>query len=191
MTSRIDSQSPMAHPNRLQVRKAHPVCSVRRERGVGLIEVLLAVVIISVGFLATARMQIEGMSASQNSYSLSQARFMVLDMAERMRANRVALSNGLYDGMETAAGVSAPACLESTTPCFPADRVAADRFAWSQLLHPSNNGVVPILPSSDTVTAQGTVELVNGAYIVTATWAERAEGNNGPGARSFSIRVVP
>lgn len=183
--------NPGLHPQRPRAQRHVTVSAAARQRGVGLIEVLLAVVIVSIGFLATARMQIEGMSASQNAYSLSQARFMVLDMAERMRANRVALADGSYDGLVTEPGVTAPACMNGGASCFPQDRVLADRFAWSQLLHPVQAGAVPILPSSPTVSAQGTVNFVDGAYVVTATWAERPEGNSDGGARSFSIRVVP
>ncbi len=160
-----------------------------RQRGVGLIEVLLAVVLLSIGFLAAARMQIEGMNASQNSYSLSQAKFMVLDMSERMRANRVALTANRYDGVETRPGTSEPPCVSAGTACSPTERAQADIHAWSQLLHPSDDGTSPLLPSTPTIEAKGTVDLVDGVYEVTAVWAERVNGDSEQ--RSVSIRVVP
>ena len=49
---------------------------LEHQSGVGLLEVLIALIILSFGFLATARMQVEGMRYSQGAYNLSQAKFM-------------------------------------------------------------------------------------------------------------------
>jgi len=45
--------------------KRHTPRNLTRQKGVGLIEVLLAVIILSIGFLAAARMQVEGIAANQ------------------------------------------------------------------------------------------------------------------------------
>lgn len=160
-----------------------------RQSGIGLIEVLLAVIIMSIGFLAAARMQIEGMSASQNAYALSQAKLMVQDMSERMRANRQGLAAGNYTNLSTAANTAAPGCLTSGTACTPAQRAQGDAYAWRELLHPSAAGATPLLPSADGITASGSVTFVDDTYVVTATWAERVGGE--PESRSYSVRVVP
>ena len=160
-----------------------------RERGVGLLEVLLAVVLMSIGFLASARMQIEGMAASQSAYSASQAKLMVQDMTERMRANRVALSNNQYDGLETSNSTTDPGCFTSGNPCSPSQRVVADLHSWSQFLHPENENATPLLPSTDTIEAIGTIDFVDGSYKVSVTWADR--DSNGSFERSYSVRVMP
>jgi len=158
-----------------------------REHGVGLIEVLLAVVLMSIGFLASARMQIEGMAASQSAYSASQAKLMVQDMSERMRANRVALADNEYDDLQTSANTTDPGCYTSGNPCTPSQRVAADIHEWSQFLHPEDQNATPLLPSTDDVEAIGTIDFEDGGYRVTVTWADRdsAEG------REYSVRVMP
>lgn len=163
----------------------------RSQRGVGLIEVLLAVVLLSIGFLASARMQVQSMSYSQNAYALSQAKYLVLDMSERMRANREALRANLYDGLETATGTSEPGCVATGTTCSAAERVAADRHAWSLALHPVAAGAVPLLPGTPAIPALGRVtrDAASGAYQVSVRWAERDGGSQQE--REVSVQVIP
>lgn len=56
-------------------------------KGVTLIEVLVAVVITSIGILGFASLQFLGLNSNQSAYSRSQATFIATDLAERMRAN--------------------------------------------------------------------------------------------------------
>lgn len=163
--------------------------AARQQRGVGLIEVLLAVVIVSIGFLAAARMQVQSMSTSQNNYALSQAKFIVLDMSERMRSNRPALEAGSYGGLETADGKSMPDCVNNATACSPADRMAADLYAWSEYFHPTSANTPPLLPSAPNVEAKGSIEKMGDSFQVTASWAERVD--NDFVERTYSVRVIP
>lgn len=66
-----------------------------RERGLSLIEVLVAIVVLSVGLLAMAGLQLTGLRASQGAGLRAQAATLASDMAERMRANLADASN--YD----------------------------------------------------------------------------------------------
>jgi len=163
----------------------------RTQRGVGLIEVLLAVILLSIGFLASARMQVQSMIHNQNAYALSQAKYLALDMSERMRANRDGLRAGLYEDLETAANTVEPGCVAAGTTCSAAERVAADRHAWSVALHPTSAGTVPLLASTADIAAVGRVtrDALGGAYRVSVAWAERVD--DGHAAREVAVRVVP
>lgn len=77
----------------------------RRGRGFSLIEVLIALLVTSVGLLGLAALQVSAMKYNHNAYLRSQATFLAKDMTERMRANRVAALGGGYD---IAFGVAAP-----------------------------------------------------------------------------------
>ncbi|MFK7892804.1 MAG: type IV pilus modification protein PilV [Granulosicoccus sp.] len=66
------------------------------ERGIGLIEILIAVVVISIGFLATARMQVDSMRLSQSAYFQTQAAFLASEMIDRMRSNLPGVTSGFY-----------------------------------------------------------------------------------------------
>ena len=67
----------------------------RRVRGVGLIEVLVAVAILAFGLLGIAALQATALRNSQSSYQRSQAVTLTYSILDRMRANRtVTLANG-------------------------------------------------------------------------------------------------
>lgn len=162
------------------------------QRGIGLIEVLLAVVLLSIGFLAAARMQVEGMRYSQSAYALSQAKFMATDMTERMRANRAGLDNGAYNALTTAAGTSEPLCLTAGTSCSTADIAQADLHAWSRYLHAADSDTefVALLPSSSTVSAQGTVvyDAATKVWTVAVQWSEHIDGSDQQ--RNVALQVI-
>jgi len=75
------------------------------QAGVSLIEVLVAVVLLSIGLLGLAGLQASGMRVGQSSIHRSQAAQLAQDIIERMRAN--VASAGAYD---LALGDAAPAC---------------------------------------------------------------------------------
>ena len=164
-----------------------------QQHGVGLLEVLLAVIILSVGFLATARMQVEGMRYSQGAYALSQAKFMVLDMTERMRANRSGMNSNNYKGKSTSAGTSNPSCVVSGTACSPQDIALADLHAWSLNLHPASAsaGFTPLLPSSPSIEAGGTItyDAAEGSYSVSVQWSETINGTDT--LQDLAVKVFP
>ena len=148
-----------------------------RERGVGLIEVLVSVVILSIGLLAAARRQVEGMRFSQSAYHRSQAYFLASDIIDRMRANGVGVRAGAYDGAVTAAGLDAPDC--GGDGCSPDQIARRDVAQWSAALHPEGVAGAPVaaLPSAPGIPARGRVRAVGeNAYTVTMSWAETVGG---------------
>ena len=145
----------------------------QKQAGVGLIEILISVVILSIGFLAAARMQVEGMRSSQSAYHRSQAYFLASDIIDRMRANAVGVRAGAYDGAGTAAGLVPPDC--GGAGCSPDQIARRDVAEWSRALHPEGaaGGAVPALPSGPGIDARGTIAAVgDDAYTVTMVWAE-------------------
>ncbi|MEE9320309.1 MAG: type IV pilus modification protein PilV [Granulosicoccus sp.] len=162
------------------------------QRGVGLIEILLAVVLLSIGFLAAARMQVAGMRYSQSAYALSQAKFMTTEMTERMRANRAGLDSGAYDAMVTLGSTSEPLCLTAGTSCSAADIALADLHAWSRYLYAADNDAefVALLPSSSAIAAQGSVTFDAAAQVwnVTVRWSEYIDGSDQQ--REVALQVV-
>lgn len=66
--------------------RAHS-CAPRRSRGVTLIEVLVALVIVAIGLLGLAGMQVRGLSIQKDAHGRAIATQLALDLADRMRAN--------------------------------------------------------------------------------------------------------
>ncbi len=65
-----------------------------------LIEVLVALIILSVGLLGLAALQTSGVKFSQDAYIRSQATTLAYDVIERMRINRDWALNGDYSSTE-------------------------------------------------------------------------------------------
>ncbi|MGB7931059.1 MAG: type IV pilus modification protein PilV [Gammaproteobacteria bacterium] len=70
--------------------------SPRTQIGFSLLEVLIALVVLSIGLLGHSKIQALGVRASAEANLRTQATFLVNDMMERMRANREASSHNPY-----------------------------------------------------------------------------------------------
>jgi type IV pilus assembly protein PilV len=68
-----------------------------RQRGVTLIEVLVAVLITATGVLGAAAMQLNAVKFNQTSATRSTAVFLANDISDRLRANRADALAGRYD----------------------------------------------------------------------------------------------
>ena len=62
--------------------------TVRRQRGFTLVEVLVALVVMSVGMLGIAALYLEGLRAGRTALYRTTAVNLAGDMADRIRANR-------------------------------------------------------------------------------------------------------
>nr|WP_291014461.1 type IV pilus modification protein PilV [Hydrogenophaga sp.] len=68
-----------------------------RQRGVGLIEILVAVLILSLGLLGMAGLQSRSLSTNQSSYARTQAVMLSYYMLDAMRADRTSAELGNYN----------------------------------------------------------------------------------------------
>ncbi len=141
------------------------------ERGFTLIEVLISIVILSIGLLGVAGMQATSMSNNHQAFIKTQAAHMAADMADRIRANSDAVA--AYGDFSTAAAPAAPGnCIN--IGCTAAQLATYDLFQWSQafLRDPK-----PALPGG-----RGFISLTdNGAGLqvitITVLWQEPDSAN--------------
>lgn len=161
------------------------------QRGVGIIEVLLAVVIISFGFLASAQMQVQGMRFNQSAYFQSQANMMLKDITDRMRANRTGVLNGNYTGKTTGTSYTVPNCIANETPCSPAELAQRDLADWSANFHApaSITNFVPLLPSTTAHVAQGSITVNADVFTISVQWNENIEGTDK--LQQLSVQFMP
>ena len=70
--------------------------SIRTQTGTGMIEVLVAIVILSIGLLGLAGLQTAGLKSNQSASFRSTASMMAYSMLDSMRANRSSAGEGSY-----------------------------------------------------------------------------------------------
>jgi len=140
----------------------------RRERrlpaGSSLIEVLVSIVIASIGVLALAGLLTTASRYAKTSEIRATATLLASDLADRLRGNAGAVEAGAYD--LSAAFASAPppppvppACA-ATSPCAPGQMAAVDLAGWRARLRsrlPEGSGSVRF--NAPTGAAIGSVDL--------------------------------
>ncbi len=98
----------------------------RKQAGISLLEVLIATLVLSVGLLGLAGLQIAGMKTTHNSYQMQQATWFVHELLERMRANRVGAFAGNYNNASNCANAK-PTCATATA-CTAAEVASIDLY---------------------------------------------------------------
>ena len=83
----------------------------RKVRGVSMLEVLVAILILTVGLLGTASMQAQMQTTQVESYQRAQAIVLLQDMVDRVNANRKDVANYVAADL----GLSAQDCSVPTT----------------------------------------------------------------------------
>jgi len=107
------------------------VCIEFTQGGIGLVEVLVAMLVLAVGLLGLMRMQLAAKQASFEAAQRTQATGLARDMLERIRSNPVQLNAYLVNGLGSS---SSPPAAESCVPavCSPAQLARHDIHDWYQ-----------------------------------------------------------
>ena len=131
------------------------------QQGVTLVESMIALLVISIGLLGIASLQITAMSQNASSLNHSQAVWYAYNMSDRIRANISEFAN--YDGIDTANSYSQD-CMSSA--CTNAQMLTADAADWATMTGnlPGGRGVV-------TSTADG--------LLVSVMWDDEGTGATG------------
>lgn len=77
--------------------KQAPKPAPRRQRGVGLIEVLVSVLVVSLGLLGAVALQATALRNNQGSFERTQTAILTQGMFDAMRANMAGVTAGAYN----------------------------------------------------------------------------------------------
>lgn len=158
------------------------------QAGFTLLEVLVAVVIFSIGLLGIAGLQVAGMRYTHGSQLRAVATMQAENMADSMRANRTGLTDGHYNVQEEMPTSYPVDC--TVGACGPEQLAIFDLVTWNAAgdaskpresnadVLPGGDGVVCIdstpndgVPANWACDNQGTV------YAVKLVWNERSVGD--------------
>jgi len=155
-----------------------------KQSGVGIVEVLVALVVVSLGVLGMASLQLTGMQHSTGGYHRSKALLYAENMATRMRTNRPAIESFLFENIDSAAETCGtrpdPYCQASDAGvaerCDAAELAAFDVFTvscgdWGA--GAAEDGVNGALPNGQlTITCDEAPCLDTSTYTINVAWTE-------------------
>jgi type IV pilus assembly protein PilV len=136
--------------------------------GFTLVEVLVSMMVLSIGLLGVAGLQARSVRDNHNAYLRSQASMLAYEIGDRMRANREALisNSAIYNLAIADNAPSSPAnCVGSSIACSTSDLVQFDQSDWL-------NRVSTTLPSGDAGISCNTARVCT----VTVAWDENRDG---------------
>jgi type IV pilus assembly protein PilV len=136
-----------------------------RQRGITMVEALVALVVLSVGMLGIAGLYVSSLQAGRTALSRTQAVNLVNDMIDRIRAN--ATARNAYANATYAGGPAVQGCV--TTNNCAVDKLAQDDLARWIL---ATQGALPGTPTAVvTFTAAASTGRPD-RYQVVVTWQE-------------------
>ncbi len=135
----------------------------RSQQGMTLVEAMIALLVISVGLLGIASLQLTAMNQNTSSLNHSQAVWYAYNMSDRIRANMNEYDN--YDGIDTDNDYDQDC---ASNRCSAAQMRVFDASEWSDM--------IANLPAG-----RGMVDDGNDGLEVTVMWDDDGTGANGTG----------
>lgn len=154
-----------------------------RQRGFSMLEVLVALVLLSVALLSQARLQWMALANGKSADLKTTASLLANDLADRMRVNRAGFNAGSY-ALSAGADNSCVAVHfldqhAAPVTCTSAQIAADDLADWTSRLAgllPSGAGVACIDSTPDDGSAPGTAACdgLGGNYAIKVWWIDKA-----------------
>ena len=136
-------------------RRQARISALKSQKGASLIELMVALLVMSIGVLGVLAMQINSLRLSQNSYLYSQAGILANDIYEAMYAtsedNRV-----LYAAIDGSSSACSPTCDDEE------DMVSWHMYTWNQ-------NISNLLPQGE-----GSITRNDDDYIIEISFVQRA-----------------
>jgi len=165
-----------------------------RQTGFTLTEILVALVVLSVGLLGLAALQITGLRNNQSAYYRSIATTLAYDMADRIRANRTAEDLGSYRtvAMADAPGAGTTNCAPG--PCTTAAMATYDVSHWKCSLGNWNTNTIctnTLGVQGDLPLGDGSIAWAGGIYTISIRWDDDRSGALDAGDPIFAMSFRP
>lgn len=157
-----------------------------RQSGFTLLEVLVAMVVLSIGLLGLAGLQAVSLNNNQMAYYRAVASQQAYDMADRIRANRAGIAAGNYNNLNNTTPAD-PNCVANN--CSAANMAVSDHSQWNAnnaRLLPAGVGTVACVEG---LTAGCATNGPNWTFDITVAWTEKNAAANA--TQTFTTRFAP
>jgi len=146
------------------------VINMKKQRGMGMIEILMAVLITAVGLIGITGMQAVSLKNNLSALNRSNAIFLTGTMMDRIRANPTAdFTTAIDEGPQ----VALDSCAASSDICNKAAVADLSIAQWKCSLGGYQDdaicdGIFPVLPD-----AQGAITISGSDYVISIQWTDR------------------
>ncbi len=165
----------------------HKLNRKKTQQGLSMIEILVAVIVMAIGLLGLASLQVNGLRSNQNAYLRSQATTLAADIADRMRRNSGAAIAGQYNGFSTKGYAGTPpGCSTNVTGCTATQLVALDKAEWASTINGIASGV-KLLPEGEGIITRLAGNLFNIQINWTASEWDEETSEEKPKTASLSM----
>ncbi len=175
----------------------------RHSNGFTLVEVLVTIVVVSIGLLGLAGLQINGLRANMSSETRSKATLLASDIVERMRANLTGVDANAYNNIiVNAANCAVPETLCGNTSaadiiinCTALEMADFDVWVWgcgTAAADVKGSGVTNLLPNGTaSVTCNDAPCSPGSPHTVTVSWSELSPTDGEATPQTIRLIVVP
>jgi type IV pilus assembly protein PilV len=142
-----------------------------KDSGFTLIEVLVSLVVFSIGLLGMAKLVLVSAHANDSAYLRSQATALAYQILDNMRSNMSAATTNGYNTPLGATPAAPTSCVGTGTVCSPAQQAAWDVYSWTQHLNAANNLGGGLPSGTGSVVTSATVPVT---ATITVQWDDSA-----------------
>lgn len=134
-----------------------------QQKGFTLIEVLVAAILLGVGIIGMAGLQLQSMNTSRGSFSRTQAVLFSDYIIDLMQTNQAAVTSGVFDDVDTKDAITSP------PDCI------ANSCTENQLGVFNINDWKTMIDNSNLVDGRGTIvkSNVDDTFAITISWEEK------------------
>ena len=177
---------------------------ISRPRGFTILEVLIALLVFSLGLLGMAGLLVISVKTNHSAYLRTQASFLAQSMGDRMRANVPRVWAGDYDGTYTGSTGDTDPCAGGTA-CTRENIATRDKAQWETQLGdqlPNSSAVIDCTPDG-TVSVSPSEQAGGAPYTgvcrIVISWSEASldrsqdgtPANEAPDTQTFAWTFAP
>ena len=167
--------------------------TLNTNRGFSLIEILVSLVVLSIGLMGLAGLQIAGLKGTNDAHYRTQASLLMMDLADRMRANQVGVAEGKYRTSSTINCANPPTKQCDTENCEGKELASFDRYTITcaiKKLLPQSQLTINCTANDCKASDLGLDTQLNKTHTIKVSWKEAKTSKEDMSDSEFKERSI-